>query len=170
MLSVTPNVTRLVDANVGSETFSLTVVFNKSMDTSTDPTISFPTSGEDPTASPVTLTLDSGTWTNDTTFVATYDVADQNVSLPAVDVQVSDATDYSGNTQIASTLTDKFGIDTQDPNVASVTPSLTTIAEANVGSQAFTITVVFDSTMDTTVNPTISFPTSGEDPTARRPR
>ena len=95
--SVTPNLATITDANVGSQTFTLTVVFSEAMNTSVNPTIAFPTSGEDPTAAPATLTFSSGSWTNTTTYVAKYDVADQNVVMPNVDVQVSGGKDTAGN-------------------------------------------------------------------------
>jgi large repetitive protein len=109
--SVTPNLTTIVDANVGSQTFTLTVVYSEAMNTSVNPTLVFPTASEDPTASPATLTLNSGSWTNATTFVATYNVTDQDATMPDVDVQVSGAKDAAGNTQVGSTLADKFSID-----------------------------------------------------------
>ena len=100
--SVTPNLTVLGGANVGSQAFTLTVVYDEAMNTSINPTISFPTSGEDPTALPATLTFDSGSWTSDTTYVATYDVANQNVAMPAVDVQVSGGQDPTASRRRAT--------------------------------------------------------------------
>ena len=165
VVSVTPNLTSIADADVGTRTLTLTVVYAESLNTTITPTISFPTSGEDPTASPATLTLDSGGWLNSTTFVASYDVADQNLAMPNVDVEVAGAQDTGGHAQTSFTAADNFSIDMQNPTVASVTPNLTTIADANAGSQTFTLTVAFSEAMNTSQNPTLSFPTSGEDPT-----
>ena len=137
MVSLTPNLTTIADANVGTGNFTLTAVFNETMNTLQNPTIAFPTAGEDPTAPPATLTLQSGSWTTDTTYVATYNVADQNVAMPQVDVSVSGTEDPVGHAQVAFTGTDVFGIDTTNPTVASITPSVTTIGDANAGSQGF---------------------------------
>ena len=164
--SITPNLTTIADANAGSQKFTLTVVYSEAMNTGQNPTITFPTSGEDPTALPATLTLDGATWTSSTVFVATYDVADQNVSMPNIDVSVSGATATSGNAQADYAVANVFSVNTQSPTVASVTPNLTTVSAANVGTQKFTLTVVYSGAMNTSVTPTISFPTSGEDPTA----
>ena len=117
--SVTPNLTTITDANVGSGAFTLTVVFSDAMDTTQNPTIAFPTAGEDPTASPATLTFNSGSWTDANTFVATYSVADQNVTISAVDVQVSGTKDTFGNASVASTTPDVFSVNT----VAAATTS-----------------------------------------------
>ena len=135
------------------------------MNTSVNPTIAFPTAGEDPTASPATLTFHSGSWTNSTTYVATYDVADVNVAMPSIDVQASGGQDAAGNALTASTSADVFSVQTETPTVASVTPSAQTITDADVGGQKFTLTVVYAQAMDTSQNPTIAFPTAGEDPT-----
>ena len=69
------------------------------MNTSQNPTIAFPTAGEDPTASPASLTFNSGTWTNATTYVAKYDVADQNVLMSQIDVRVSGGQDAAAGTR-----------------------------------------------------------------------
>ena len=164
--SVTPNLTTITDATVGTQTFTLTVVYAEAMNTSQNPTISFPTAGEDPTASPASLTFNSGTWTNATTYVATYDVADQNAAMPNIDVSVAGGTDAAGNAQANYAVANRFSIDTKNPTVASVIPSATTVSDANVGTQTFTLTVTYSEAMDGSVSPTIAFPTSGEDPTA----
>ena len=95
--SVTPNHATINDANVGSQTFTLTVAYSQAMDTSQNPTISFPTAGEDPTASPAAISFHSGGWTNSTTYVATYDVTNASVTIPAIDVQVSGGQAAGGN-------------------------------------------------------------------------
>ena len=161
LVSLTPSATTITDANVGSQKFTLTAVYSEAMSTSVNPTVGFPTSCKDPTASPATLTFDSGSWTNSTTYVATYDVANQNVTMASIDVQVSGAADAAGNVQTSGLESGNFGVNTVNPVVASVTPNLTSIADANVGSQTFTLAVTYAEAMDESVSPTISFPTSG---------
>ncbi len=55
-------------------------------------------------------------------------------------------------------------VDTDNPTVSSVVPNLTTIEDANAGTDTFTLTVTFSEAMDQSVIPTIAFPTTGEDP------
>lgn len=55
-----------------------------------------------------------------------------------------------------------FTIDVTKPSITAVTPSPATIAEADVGTNAFSITVDYNEPMDTSVDPVISFPV--EDP------
>ena len=91
LLSVTPNLLTISDANVGSQAFTLTESFSGTMNTAVNPVIGFPTAGEDPTAAPATLAFHSGSWISDTLYVASYDVADQDVRIPSIDVSVQGA-------------------------------------------------------------------------------
>ena len=93
---VTPSLTTIADANVGTAAFALTVIFNRAMDTSVSPSIAFP--AQDP-GSTLSLNAAQSGWSNNTTYVASYNVADANATAHGVDVRVSDAKDTAGNTQ-----------------------------------------------------------------------
>ncbi|MGP1383813.1 MAG: beta strand repeat-containing protein [Thainema sp.] len=108
--AVTANLATIRDSNIGTGTFTLTVDFSEEMDTSVEPTLSFPTAGEDPTN---TITFDSGRWLDSDTYVATYSVADANEVISNIDVRVAGAQDIAGNTQTASTQADEFSILTE---------------------------------------------------------
>ena len=55
----------------------------------------------------------SGAWSaGDTTYTATYDVADANVAVANVTVDVKGAQDANGNAQTDYTPLAEFGIDT----------------------------------------------------------
>ena len=159
--SVTPNLTLVADANVGTATFSVTVVYNEPMNQTMAPTLTFTPA----VASTLTLNAGSG-WSNSTTYVAKYDVADANVTVPNVGIGVTLGQDAAGNVQTAYSGTDNFNIDTQNPTVASVTPNLTLVLKSAVGTKTFTLTIVYSEPMKATVNPTIVFPSPGEDPTS----
>ncbi|QEL20720.1 autotransporter-associated beta strand repeat-containing protein [Limnoglobus roseus] len=154
--SVTPSVATI---SAGASTFSITVVFSEAMNTTVNPTISFPV--ENPTG---TLTFNAATsgWANGFTYVARYDMAGAG-TLPNVDVRVAGAQDVSGNVQTTFTAADLFSIDTQNPVVQSVTPGFAPLTDAAVGS-VFTVTVTYSEAMNTGVNPTVSFPV--ENPSA----
>ncbi|NJN60994.1 MAG: hypothetical protein HC795_05185 [Coleofasciculaceae cyanobacterium RL_1_1] len=70
--TLTPSPLTIDPSIVGVGTFALTVDFSQAMDTAIDPTISFPTSGEDPSS---TITFNMGSWSDADTYLATYDVA-----------------------------------------------------------------------------------------------
>ena len=147
--------TTVADPNVGTATFTLTIVYSEPMNTSVAPTVTFPV--EDPSAT-LTFNATSG-WNDSTTYVAKYDVADVNATLANIDVQVggSGVKDLAGNSQVGATFADKFNIDTVNPTVSSVTPNLTNVLDANVGTATFTVTVVYSEAMKQTVAPTVTF-------------
>jgi hypothetical protein len=108
---IVPSVEVIRDSEVGPDGFSLTVDFDEPMNTNIDPTIVFPTAGEDPTMS--TLLDPRIDWVDGDTFTVTYDVAAEPASIEGVDVQVSGAQDAAGNTMIATTQVDAFSIFTE---------------------------------------------------------
>ena len=121
--------TTIKDSTVGSGTFTVTVVFSEDMDTSVSPTLTF-----DPSVS-TTLTFVSGSWNSTTkTYTATYDVADADVDVNSVTIDVTGAKDANGNAQQDYTPVSEFDIDTLNPTVTSVTASPTTIKDSTVGS------------------------------------
>ena len=114
--AVTPSTAMIAEADVGAGAFSITVDYNEPMDTSVDPTISFP--AEDPSA---TITFDHGAWTDDDTYVAYYNVVDADQELADVDIQASGGQDLAGNVQDPKDSPDSFSIDTVAPEVVSIT-------------------------------------------------
>jgi cyclophilin family peptidyl-prolyl cis-trans isomerase len=160
---VTVSTATVTQANVGTNTFTVTLTYSEAMDESSTPTITFSPDVSD------TLTFDSGSWTDSTHYAASYDVASGGASQTSVAVDVSDATSAAGIAQADYTGSSNFAVDTQNPAVLSLTPNLTTLTSANTGSNAFTLTVVYSTAMDTSQGLTssaqlISFPTSGENP------
>ncbi|WP_439342863.1 Ig-like domain-containing protein [Vacuolonema iberomarrocanum] len=147
---IVPSVETIQDANVGSDGFTLTVSFSEAMDTTVDPTLSFPTSEEDPSR---VLTFNSGTWTDATTYVASYDVTDANENIPNIDVQVADAQDIAGNVISSPVQADRFSIGL----ISSVEFSDTryTVSEDGGTSDVVTLTRSGDLSGITTVQVTL---------------
>lgn len=115
--SVTPSLTPITDADAGTSTFSLTVVFGEAMNTSVNPTIAFPI--EDPSS---TLTLNNGSWLNSTTYVESYNVLDANENIPNIDIAVGSGQDLAGNTMVVSNQADIFSVNMCTLPVISVQP------------------------------------------------
>ena len=115
VVSVTPNDTLITDADVGTGNFTVTVIYSENMDETVDPDIEFI-----PAVS-TTLTFSSGSWTDNLTYVATYNIADAGVNVVGVDVLVENAQDDNADTQVSYTETDAFDIDTQNPTVTTLT-------------------------------------------------
>ena len=152
--TVTASDTLITDSDTGAgKTFTVTVVFDQAMNTGVDPTLTF---GPDVSS---TLTFAGGSWSaGGTTYTATYNVADANVNLATVTVDVTGAQDANGNAQADYTPQAEVSIDTANPSVSTVTASDTLITDSDTGAgKTFTVTVVFDQAMNTGVDPTLTF-------------
>lgn len=144
--AIVPSVATITDAQVGSGSFTLTLTFSEAMNTGVAPTITFPT--ENPLH---TLSFNSGSWKDATTYTATFDTADANEVVNNVDVRISDAQDAAGNTLTAVTQSDLFSIITAPaPTVQAIT-TLSAIGTLAVGS-TIDIAVTFDEAVDFTAN------------------
>jgi predicted extracellular nuclease/methionine-rich copper-binding protein CopC len=114
--SITASPSVVVD---GTTTFSLEILFNEAMDTGVAPTITFPTSGENPAT---TLTATGGSWSGNT-YTATFSVVDGNADLSNIDVNVADAKDVAGNTMTSATSANVFSINQTNPTLVSSSPA-----------------------------------------------
>ena len=121
--SVTASPMTIADATAGTDTFTVEVVFDETMDTGTTPAL---TVAPDVTAGGTpTLSNGSGAWSTttdtDDTFTMTYDVADRNADIDSVTVDVGGAKDLLGNDQQAYSPVHEFDIDTLNPTIQSIT-------------------------------------------------
>ncbi|ELR72812.1 hypothetical protein C900_00773 [Fulvivirga imtechensis AK7] len=103
-IAASPN--PVTDADAGTGTFTLAIVFIENMDASVSPSITFPT--EDPSA---TLTFNSGSWSSGTTYEAVYDVADAEEIIADIDIVITSARDLAGNIMNPHSQADVFSID-----------------------------------------------------------
>ena len=111
----------------------MTVVFSEAMKTdgSADPTLTFEPNvggGED------TLNFASGQWTSNTTYTATYNVADTNDTVANVTIGVTGARDAAGNAQQTYTPQAEFSIDTANPTVPETPTIVSTDSEFLLGN------------------------------------
>ena len=159
----------MTDANVGTDTFWLSISYDQPMDTGRYPTITMV--GELPGDAGVSSTLRyddaQSWWINSQLFRAKYNVIDNDIYIPHVDVSVTGVLDAIGNLQNPATLTDLFSINTkvQPITVTMVQPqayvggawiAATQITDANVGADMFRINVYYSAA--TVMNtPTISY-------------
>jgi len=147
--ALTPNPALLTDAQVGAGKFNVTVDFSEAMNTTVDPTISF-----DPTVAS-TLSFSSGAWSDDDSYVATYNVADAGVTVAGVNITINGGKDVIGNIQTPYTASNAFDIDTENPTVeVAVSDSL--ISKADAGS-IFRVWANFSEAMDAGTIPGCSF-------------
>ena len=158
VVTVTPSVATVTDSNVGTAAFAVRIAFDEAMNTNRSPAVTFSP------AVPSTLTYDAAQswWVSNTTFQARFDVADANVHLPNIGINVTGALDPGGNLQTPCNGTRNFSIDTlhhpaSPAIVLRAVPSLTTITDANVGTAAFTVRIEYNKVMNVNTSPVVSF-------------
>ena len=100
------------------KTFTVTVDFSKSMDQAVSPTIAF-----DPdVSSTLTFNAASSGWSDADTYQSVYDVADADVDVGEITIDVTGAKDAAGPDQRDYTPEPEFGIDTLTPTVTGIFP------------------------------------------------
>ena len=129
--ALTPSTTLVTDNTVKTGTFSLAVVYNRAMDQSVQPSITFPTQDPGPTLS---LNVAQSGWTGASTYVARYDVEDVNAKVLNIDVSVSVARDTAGITESPNNYLHVFSIDTLDPPPPALTLDLVSSAGPTMGT------------------------------------
>lgn len=117
-VGIASNLALVNDAKVGPSRLSFTATYSETMDTTSTPSFSFPTPGENPGGS---FVLSSSSWTTPTTFVANYNVNDLNATIYNIDVRVSGGKDTGGNLFGSFTKADLIILDTENPIVTSIT-------------------------------------------------
>ncbi|MEM7550525.1 MAG: T9SS type A sorting domain-containing protein [Bacteroidota bacterium] len=119
IVSITPSVLTVTDANDGPNGFNLTIRYSDDMDISgaNDPIVSFPV--EMPQTNTLTFNPGGSAWTNARTYVASYDVdgsSDEEIS--DIDVNVSGAVELSSGNAQEDTLTPNiFNVNTDNAEV-----------------------------------------------------
>jgi hypothetical protein len=126
VLSVTASPTVISEATVGPGQFSTTVLFSETMNAAIAPTLLF---GNATVAGgpPPTLENPVGSWSStnvpNDTFTAVYDVADLNVEIADITIDVTQAQDIDGNVQLNYLPEPEFSIDTRSPAVTALAPA-----------------------------------------------
>ncbi len=135
---MTPNHALVYDGNVGQAALVLEIDYDQAMD-STAPTVAFTPA----VSSTLSYNSASSGWnTAGTIFYARYNVADANVSVAAIDVDVTGATDATSHQpQAAYNGSNNFSIDTQNPATPTINGLLN---DTNFGWDG----VTYDPTLD----------------------
>lgn len=156
LTSLNNNSDLLTDAEVGSGNFTLVITFDEPMDQTQAPGISFPDAPA--VANSLTSNVANSVWVSPNVYRASFDVIDDNIELEDVDITVDMVKDAAGNSFAASTLVDRFSIDTRNPALLFIAAEPNEITEANVGSEGFTIVAIFDQPLEASAVPDILFP------------
>ncbi len=106
LVTYTPSI--ITDAAAGTKAFSITIDYDETMDQSVAPTVTLTAN------STLTPHGDSG-WFDGDTYMAWYDVDAAGNDQLLIDVDITNAKDFDGNTQNAYHADDAFEIDTKNP-------------------------------------------------------
>jgi hypothetical protein len=151
----------ITDADLGDANFTVTVGFDEPMDETGTPEFVFVNGAVNGT---FVLNETESQWLDEFTFSAVFNLEDENVEADNASIQSISGMDLFGNEQIFFEEADAFTIDTKNPDVEFLSSNTYTILQENVGDANFSIQTVFSEEMDTSSDPSISFPV--EDPTS----
>jgi hypothetical protein len=153
--SATPSLAIISDDDV-SGSFSISIAFNEPMDTLIIPELIYST--DNPLSASMTQDEEASQWIDQTTFEAVYILSDAGEELNSIDLDVSNTFDIHGNEQIAAfSATNLFEIDTRNPMITAITPSMSVIQSDDIGEAMFGIAISFDEIMSSDSEPEIVF-------------
>ena len=118
--SVTSNLVTIADTSAGAAALTLTLGFNQPMDTSVRPTITIE-SGV--LSSTLVFNAAQSAWSNNTTFVAKYDVVDVNAAYSYADAWVAGGQDLLGRRLLPRDFPDVLSVDMANPTINTLSPS-----------------------------------------------
>lgn len=151
----------LADANVNENAVQVTITFDEEMDLSVNPVITFPVESANDAGLTYNAVLSS--WENTNTFIASFTLADNNIEIQNIDVEINATKDLAGNTTTGGVYADLVSVDTDNPEVSAMSVSTDMISDDEDGFE-FVISIGFNDAMNINQNPTIGF--IGADPLA----
>jgi len=113
---------------------------------------------EDPTINSLAPSNNIMWNSNFTAFTESYLVSDADEELYDITASVSGLTDAAGNIMVTEEIETSMVVDTKAPTIISVSSSDLYVNEESVGMSGFSISVVFDDTMNPNQPPSLSFP------------
>ncbi len=149
-----PAMQKTINRSAIGNDYEITVSYSKNMKSANLPKISF-----SPASAANTLTVQSSNWDDAecTSYTWIYKISDANQQRIVPDITVTGGVDIYGNAQNICTLDSALVIDTELPNITSLTfPSYQTICDGAVGDK-FIIRMKFNEEMKTAIAPEITF-------------
>ncbi len=138
--------------DIGSEAYSIDLLFSKEMNTSTLPVIVFDYGGS--SVQPLDLNLTLSQWNSSSSLTLVYNLPlTSEVELIEMSLILEYNEDVSGNIISNEALNIELSIDTKRPEVYIAIPSQSFVDITNFVNQDFYIDIVFDETMDVSTIP-----------------
>jgi hypothetical protein len=155
VVSVAPQDALINDLVAVSGAYAVTVTFDEDCDTSFQPLVSFNSASD--ISGTFTFNSSASSWTNNTTFEAVFDLADNNEEITDLSVQVENTIDAAGNSQLSFESMEIIEIDTRNPIYSNIVVNNDVLNQQDAGNMALIITLEFDETMNTGLNPQFNF-------------
>ncbi|TVQ44523.1 MAG: T9SS C-terminal target domain-containing protein [Saprospirales bacterium] len=128
------------------EFFEISLFFNEACDTTEQPLMVF--SGLE-TNDFLTLSDILSTWQSDSTYLAVFEISDEEIEISDISISIDNTRDIAGNELIALEIPNLFSIDTRPPGLVSVTANAYTIETEDIGEGGLIVTTIFDEPMNT---------------------
>ena len=149
--SVTTNLAIITDADAGVN-LAITVTSDSPMNTAGSPLLVF--NGINQAENLLFL---GSEWIDSFTHQFNYTILDGNIQTNA-QIVIAGSTDENGNLLNTTNNNDVIAIDTENPTLASVTPSVDVLSDDDVAG-GFTVDLVFSEEMNTLVTPQVAYTT-----------
>ena len=146
---VATSVNMVTDAEAGL-TLTISVTCDSPMNTTSNPVLVFNGITESEN-----FQFTDGQWIDSNTFEFTYAILDGNIQTNA-QIVIAGSTDENGNLLNTTSNNDVIAIDTQNPTLTAVTPSVVVLSDDDVAT-GLTIDLVFSEAMNTMMIPQVAF-------------
>jgi hypothetical protein len=146
---VATSVNMVTDAEAGL-TLTISVTSDSPMNTTSNPVLVF-----DGITESENFQFTNGQWIDGNTFEFTYAILDGNIQTNA-QIVIAGSTDENGNLLNTTGNNDMLAIDTQNPTLTSVTPSVMVLSDDDVAG-GLTVDLVFSEDMNTMLQPQAAF-------------
>lgn len=147
------NTSSLNRQNIGSNALEVLLTFDKKMEMTIEPELSF-----DPLSINTTL-LDyssSSEWLTDTTCIVYYNLLNSSGEAFNINLLLDSIRDVSGNTATPNIIENVLNIDTKRPEPSSIDLLNNPVYDGNIGSNLFEIEVIYSESMDVAQSPILN--------------
>lgn len=149
--SINKNLLNISD--IGNQSLVIELQFDKIMQSSSIPALVF----QGLTSPVLTLNTAQSSWLTPNRLRLVYNLQNQPVEDFDIDISLQNLRDLSGNRPTDFVIADVLSIDTKRPVVASVSPTVSTVSDLNVGTANFKVLIYFDEVMNQTQKPVAEF-------------
>lgn len=150
IVNISPSAFIVSDSLIGASEYFIDVFFDEPMDTSITPLVNH--SATQSVNGSIQYNVPLSSYLDSTTFRARFQVIDENLEIPVIDIEVSYAEDGSGNPMIYFTENNLVSLDTRNPQVVGFFANTSII---NQWGQLWEVMAVFDEPMRQSQIPSI---------------